>query len=262
MMAGSDRDRDESNEDYEAPDRGHQDETLDLDESTDRLALEDEDRLPWLDSDDDDYPAEADNRKVFGLVLLGLIALATIVGGIWWATHRNPDPELVADGSTIPAPSGAYREAPKDPGGKTFDGTGDTAFAVSEGQSRPARLGETPAPVVADPSPRPVIAPAPAQGAGSLPSLATGPSAGAPPSAGLGGPGVQVGAYSSRAAAEAAWSRLTQQHSALSGQRYRIVEGKADIGTVFRLQAIPGDAAAAQALCNRLKAGGLTCQVK
>ena len=58
------------------------------------------------------------------------------------------------------------------------------------------------------------------------------------------------------------WSRLTQQYSALSGQRYRIVEGKADIGTVFRLQAVPGDAAAAQALCGRLKSAGLACQVK
>jgi hypothetical protein len=55
---------------------------------------------------------------------------------------------------------------------------------------------------------------------------------------------------------------LVQAHSVLSGVRHRVVEGKADIGTVYRLQAVPGDAAAANALCGRLKAGGLACQVK
>ena len=89
-------------------------------------------------------------------MLLGLIALATIVGGIWWSTNRTPDTALVADGSTIQAPPGDYKEAPKDPGGKTFDGTGNTAFAVSEGQSRPAKLGET-SPPAAGPAPKPSI---------------------------------------------------------------------------------------------------------
>ncbi|MDR2858363.1 MAG: SPOR domain-containing protein, partial [Novosphingobium sp.] len=48
----------------------------------------------------------------------------------------------------------------------------------------------------------------------------------------------------------------------LAGLRHRVIEGRADIGTVYRLQAVPGDAAAAQALCARLKAAGLACQVK
>ena len=76
------------------------------------------------------------------------------------------------------------------------------------------------------------------------------------------GVGVQVGAYSSKAAAEAGWSKLAQQHSALSGVRYRIVEGKAYIGTVFRLQAVAADGAGARALCGRLKSAGVACQVK
>jgi hypothetical protein len=71
-----------------------------------------------------------------------------------------------------------------------------------------------------------------------------------------------VAAYSTRASAEAGWARLSTQYELLSGVSHRIVEGTADIGTVYRLQAVPGDAAAAQALCAKLKAEGLACQVK
>jgi hypothetical protein len=236
----------------------------------DQLEFDDDnERLPWLDSDDDDQDEGTDGGRVLGLVVLGLIALATIVGGIWWSTHRTPDATLVADGSTIAAPSQAYKEAPKDPGGKTFDGTGNTAFAVSEGQTRPAKLGEGSAPVAPPPggagakpgfdSVKPPVAFASATPSANA-SANAGATAGAPQT--VSGPAVQVGAYSTRTSAEAAWSRLSQQYSALSGQRHQTVEGKADIGTVFRLQALPGDAAAAQALCGKLKSTGLACQVK
>ena len=237
----------------------------------DQLAFDDDnDRLPWLDSDDDDQSEGSDGGRVLGLVILGLIALATIVGGIWWSTHRRPDPTLVADGSTIAAPSEAYKQAPKDPGGKTFDGTGNTAFAVSEGQTRPAKLGEGSAPVAPPPGGAAVkpgfdaIKPPVTFASASPAASASGhvaANAGAI-AATVSGPAVQVGAYSTHASAEAAWTRLSQQYSALSGQRHQTVEGKADIGTVFRLQALPGDAGAAQALCNKLKSAGLACQVK
>ena len=266
-MAGSDGIREEGEELFGSQTGDERGDALELDESSEQLALEDDERLPWLDADEDDDTGEADGGRILGLVVLGLIALATIIGGIWWSTHRNPDPTLVADGSTIPAPSEAYKEAPKDPGGKTFDGTGNTAFAVSEGQDRPAKLGETPTPSGAPARPGfdlgkgPSGPVAPPPGKAQVASVSPAPASNAAAAA-TGGPAVQVGAYASRASAEAAWGRLTQQYSVLSGQRYRIVEGKADIGTVFRLQAIPGDAAAAQSLCTRLKASGLACQVK
>lgn len=228
-------------------------ETWDQRAEADRLGLAGEETsLPWLESGDEEYDEYqgSDNGRILGFVILGLIALAAIVGGIWWATHRSTDPELVADGSTIPAPEQPYKEAPASPGGKTFDGTGDTSFAVSEGQVRPARLGEQ----AGSASPTVDIAPKPAAAASSpAPAPAPGETAG--------GVGVQVGAYSSRAAAEAGWAKLAG-NPALSGVRHRIVEGQADIGTVFRLQAVAPDAGAAQALCSRMKAAGLACQVK
>lgn len=219
---------------------------------TDQLAFEEEDSsLPWLESgDDDDYEdyAGTDTGRILGFVILGLVALAAIVGGIWWATHRTADPALVADGSTINPPATPIKEAPKDPGGKTFDGTGDSAFVVSEGQNRPARLGQE----------SPAAVPSPAVDIGKPAAGAAGASAAAPAA---GGVGVQVGAFKSREKAEEGWTRLSA-NPALSGVGHRIVEGQADIGTVFRLQAVAGDAASANALCSRLKASGIACQVK
>jgi hypothetical protein len=279
-MLGGDDDRfgNDGQAGGESHDIGHEPVASHYDEATynaeaeaeaDRLAFNEEERLPWLEADDEYTEYEgSDTGRILGFVILGLIALAAIVGGIWWATHRTPDPALVADGSTIEAPEQPYKEAPKDPGGKTFDGTGDTSFAVSEGQTRPARLGQagasggtSGATAAATPAATGGVGAAkPGVDAGSAKPAAAPSAAGG--SAPAGGVGVQVGAFSSQASAEAAWSRLVQAHSVLSGVRHRVVEGKADIGTVYRLQAVPGDAAAANALCGRLKAGGLACQVK
>ena len=77
-----------------------------------------------------------------------------------------------------------------------------------------------------------------------------------------GGIGVQVGAFSTQPAAEAAWAHLAQAYDALSGAPHRIVTSKADIGTVYGLQAVADSDAAANALCDRLKTAGLNCQVK
>lgn len=211
---------------------------------TGTLDLQDiDERLPWLESDDDLDQAANEGGRVLGFVVGGLVALAAIVGGIWWISHRGDEPVAVADGGVIEAPKAAYKEAPKSPGGKTFDGTGDSSFAVSEGQTRAARLGETPA-TKASASP----AAKPTPGATSAPAA--------------GGVGVQVGAYSNKASAEAGWTRLQQGNDALAGVSHRVVEGKADIGTVYRLQAVAGDLAAANALCGKLKAAGVACQVK
>ena len=52
------------------------------------------------------------------------------------------DAARVADGSVIEAPAEPYKTAPENPGGKTYDGTGDSSFAVSQGESRPAQLAQ------------------------------------------------------------------------------------------------------------------------
>jgi cell division septation protein DedD len=84
----------------------------------------------------------------------------------------------------------------------------------------------------------------------------------AAPAAPAGGVGVQVGAYASREQAEAGWVTLKSQYEPLGGVSHRIVQGQADIGTVYRLQAVPGDGTAARSLCSGMKAAGMSCQVK
>lgn len=220
---------------------------------TDRLALGDEERLPWLESADDadlDDPA-SDNGRMIGFAAFAVLLLAALVGGLYWLSHRSAGP-AAADGSVIAASTEPYKVAPKEPGGKTFDGTGDASFKVSEGEKPVANLAGSGAG-----APKPGAS-SPAAGA----ATGAGAGAAAAPANAASGVGVQIGAFSSSAGAEAAWSKLAAAHPPLAGLAHRVVEGKADMATVFRLQAVAGDVAGANALCAKLQAGGLKCQVK
>lgn len=228
-----------------------------------RLGLGDGDeRLPWLESADDIDPDEGfDSGRIIGFVMLGLIALGMIVAAVWIASHRGSNQ---ADGSLIRAEQGPYKAAPDNPGGKKFAGTGDTSYAVAQGETRSGTIageGAPPAPgFSATATPAPTATPKPAASASATPKASASAMASAAPAAS--GVGVQVAAYTSAADAEAGWSALAARHDALSGFKHRVVEGQAEFGRVFRLQAVAGDVAAANALCARLKASGQGCQVK
>lgn len=221
------------------------------------LAFETPDeRLPWLESDaEGDEPQAYDTGRLVGLGLIMLVALVVLVGGVWFFANRGATSGPAPDGSLIAAPETPYKERPASPGGKTFAGTGDTSYAVGAGKEVEGKLAAAAPvpPVTASATPKPDASPT--TGGASTPA----PSA----DAGLpAGTAVQVGAYSTRADAEAGWRRLIGQTDALSGVSHRIVAGRADIGTVYRLQAVGGDKAGAQALCARLKSAGIACQVK
>ncbi|MET1755238.1 SPOR domain-containing protein [Novosphingobium sp. RD2P27] len=222
--------------------------------AADELDLGDDDiRLPWLEGDDNDEDEQPGHNtaQLLVFVLMGLVALALIVGAIWWAQRDGADQTLVADGATIESPDAPYKTRPDDPGGEFVAGSGDTSFAVAEGQTRQVRIDSS-APV---PTSTPTAEVSPAAASST-------PAAEAQGSGDTSGVGVQVAAYSTRELAEQGWSRLSQQYDMLSGARYRIVEGRADIGTVYRLQVMAGDVAAANQLCTNLKNAGLSCQVK
>lgn len=224
----------------------------------DELDLGDDDvRLPWLEGDDDEDLVQGGvgSGQLIGFVVLGIALLALIIGGIWWFQREQPDEALVADGETIAAPAEPYKTKPKNPGGEVVAGTGDTSFAVAEGQTRQVRIGNGD---VAGPA----QTTAPAVAASATPAASASSSAASASTTDMSGVGVQIGAYSNRESADKGWTTLTQQHEVLSGMRYRIVEGRADIGTVYRLQAVPSDLAAANRLCATLKGAGLNCQVK
>lgn len=200
-------------------------------------------QLPWLESDEDYEQGGVDTARIATIAIIGLLAIALVVGGLWWFTRERSDSGLLADGSTIEAPEAPYKSKPENAGGKTFAGTGDSSFAVAEGQTREGQLATAPVPVPVKPAETETKA----------------AENDAPPAGTI---GVQVGAYSSRSTAEAGWSRLVGQYADLQGMRHRIVEGQADIGTVYRLQALAPDVSSANSLCSRIKSAGGACQVK
>jgi len=211
------------------------------------LDLASTDSLPWLESDEDDADAGGLDAGQIMLFAAGLVALlGVVVGGVWYVSNRAAGGEVVADGSVIAAPEGPIKQRPDDPGGKEFAGTGNVAPVVGEGGSRPA--------VVAD-------GPAPAASAAPKPTVSTVPVA-VPAAGDVPGIGVQLAAYGTRARAEQGWSDVIRRTDALTGVKYRVVEGKVDIGTVYRLQAVAGSRAEADRLCAALKADGVDCQVK
>ncbi|MXO88915.1 SPOR domain-containing protein [Altererythrobacter aestuarii] len=245
MWPGDDQDEGEAT-DSGANDQGN-DDVLQAEEQL--VLADDGERLPWLESDEE-YEEEGFNTRLILFALLGLLAVAAIVFTAWFFLRDQSDNEMSADGSTISAPDEPYKERPEDPGGSEVAGTGDVSYGVGEGQVTEGRLADT--------------APAPSidiDQAGNNAS-ADDASDSEPAAATTTGVGVQVGAFSSRAAAQNGWAQLRTRFSVLQGVDYRIVEGAADSGTIYRLQAVASNAAAADTLCRAIRSSGGDCQVK
>jgi hypothetical protein len=202
------------------------------------------DRLPWLESDDEDEAeGGVDTGRLIAFAIVGLMAVLAVLGLMWWLTRERPSETQIAEGGTISAPAGPYKVKPADPGGRKVAGTGDTSFAVAEGREVEGHIADSATP-----------APTPAASVKPTPSATKAPASGVI--------GVQVGAYSTKAQAEAGWTQLIGRLDPLHGRNHRVVEGVADSGTIFRLQAVTGSIAEADSLCRSLKAAGGDCQVK
>ncbi|WP_430413959.1 SPOR domain-containing protein [Parasphingorhabdus sp.] len=207
------------------------------DVSRDGLELDDEDRLPWLESAEDyDEEGEYSPVRVALFVLAGLVLLAAIVGGVYWFQNRDGG-GLQGDGELIAAQEGDYKVRPDDPQTKQFEGEGDASFAASQGKETTAKLG-TAAPVEA-----------PIRSADNAPA-AGGDSA-----------MVQLGAYSTASLADGSWASYARRFEAIGTLPKKIVPGTVDGGTIYRLNAVAPSYQAAQQLCNNLKAAGESCLV-
>lgn len=211
-----------------------------------QLALSGEDDdLPWLEADDYEEESGFDFRLI-GVALVGLLVVAALLGAGYWFTRDRPDAEMVPDGSTVAAPEGPYKERPEDGGSSQVAGTGDLAFQTAEGESTRGRIDAD------DGGDR-----------GAAPSIDVAQADGeSTPPAASGGAYVQIGAFGSKADAEAAWSSATQRFSALSGLRHRVIEAEVNGAPVFRLQAVASDEGAANSVCRSIRNSGGDCYVR
>lgn len=232
-------------------------------------SVADEDRLPWLESADDDFRDGGSSGRVALLVVFAIL----LIGGVLWAVMAMRGSGSVAGtGELIAAPEGDYKVKPDEAGGMKVDGEGDTVFAASEGARTEGRINTRAVPEA--PVAGKAAAPAATGGAGAGRVVAQVPQAGgrlaaqAPnvplPQAGTGGGGsalVQLGSFPTEAAANSAWSAASGRFGYLAPLGKSIE--KADVGgrTVYRLRVNAGSNGNAQALCGKLKVAGEACFV-
>lgn len=224
---------------------------------TDReLSLQDEDRLPWLESvDHDDEDEGVSNTKMLGFVLAALLALGLVVGGTWWLRAQGDGPK--GDGTLIAAQEGDYKVKPNDPGGMKVEGQGDSAFAASEGAEANGKVDmaakpEAPVAVVKEPA---AAAAKPVAVGKATVSAAVAPVASklaAAPLPTAGGGIVQLGAFGSQATADQAWGAMVAKTPALGRLSKSVEQANVNGKSVYRLRANAGTAAAAAALCRSL----------
>ena len=238
----------------------------------DEIHLRDEDRLPWLETVESDEPRGPDAGRVVLFVLLGLAVLAAIV----FAAYRLGRPSQVtpASGGLIAAQDGDYKIKPDDPGGLKVGGEGDSAIATSTGTGAgtgaidPRQVPEKPVAghhraAAATPAHGASVATAAVPASGgrlTAPAPVTAPRR-VIPGAASGGSLVQLGAFPSQAAADAAWSAMARRFGYVATLGKAVEQ--ADVGGrhVFRLRVNAGSANAAADICGRLKVAGEGCFV-
>ncbi|MEO9601384.1 SPOR domain-containing protein [Parasphingorhabdus sp.] len=202
------------------------------------LDLDDDDRLPWLESAEDyDDDGEYSPIRVALFVAFALLLLAAIVGGIYWWQKGNGG-GLDGEGELITVQEGDYKVRPDDPQAKTFEGEGDASFAASEGQETPAQMGN------------PVEAEVPIRKADAEPAADDAETA-----------LIQLGAFSSASLADNSWSGYARRFESIGALPKKILQGTVDGGTIYRLNAVAPSRDAAREICNNLKAAGESCLV-
>lgn len=228
--------------------------------------LGDEDRLPWLETVDEDYEEGPSVLRIAALVILGLALIAAIVYAVYWVQNR---PQAAAgNGEVIQAPEGDYKVKPETPGGMQLDGDASQSLATSEGVDTGGKLdldAVPEAPVTATPTiktktvARPGKTIAVPKSGGTLKAAAP---VSAPKASGGSSGGsalVQLGSFPTEAQAKTGWSRLSKRFSYLAPLGQSIEKAEVKGNTVYRLRVNAGSAGQAETLCGKLKVAGEAC---
>jgi hypothetical protein len=223
--------------------------------------LAEEDRLPWLEAvEEDDDRNGPSIAKLIGAIIIGLAAIAVIVGGLFWLGNRNR-----SDGNNeiIAAPEGDYKVRPDQPGGMNATGDGETAAAASAGAEPKGRINTNAvaeAPVARPPQAAPQTPTARPQAPAARPQAppARPPAPPVRPAPAAGGVTIQLGAFSTQAGATSAWRALSGRFRYLAPLGHSVVPVQSGGRTLYRLRANGPDAAG---ICRRLQVAGEDCAV-
>ena len=201
-----------------------------------------DDRLPWLEAVEEDEDRDGPSvAKLIGAIVIGLVAIAIIVGGLFWLGNRNRGD---GNGEIIAAPKGDYKIRPDQPGGMNVAGEGEIASGVSAGAEPKGQIDTNAvaeAPVARPPQAAPQTPPAQPQPAPAAP-----------------GATIQLGAFSSQAGATNAWRALSARFRYLAPLGHSVVPVQSGSRTLYRLRASGPDAAG---VCRRLQVAGEDCAV-
>lgn len=259
-------------------------------------STEADERLPWLEPVEEDLRGSALPRKKLWIgLVVSLAVIMAVVAVVGWLRQSEGELPVGSEAGLITAPEGDYKMPPAEPGGMQMEGEGDTIYAAGEGQEpggtidlsalpeqpvdraqMPVEAGDAVAAVPLPPSATPKViapaakAPAPArtevaiQKAPPAPvkpspkpaAAAPKPVAAAPAAAG--GGTLQLGAFSSKAGAEAAWKALSGRFSFLGGLSKSVEATTSGGKTLYRLRASGPNA---NELCARLRVAGESCTV-
>jgi hypothetical protein len=238
---------------------------------SDGPGFRDEDRLPWLETIEPDEPDSPHAGRVILLVLVGLAVLGAIIFGLY---RFQAGGGQGGDGQLIAAPQGDYKVRPDEPGGLKVEGEGDSAIAASAGTNTNGAIDLRAVPETPISGRHAASPPAPVD-SGSTKASVTVPDAAAPlvarqpmiaptapvPGAGSGGALVQLGAFPTSAAANAAWSAIARRFGYVATLGKSVEEATVNGRTVYRLRVNAGSANAAADICGRLKVAGESCFV-
>lgn len=227
----------------------------------------DDDRLPWLETVEDDYrEGPSIGRILLLIVLLLLVAGAGAFGYYWWQTQRG----LAGNGELINAQEGDYKVKPDEPGGMKAEGEGDAVFATSQGELGNASINANALPEAPVEGRR--VSNTGTPGAGEKTATVAVPSAASQPkprpaapapavqSAGSGAL-IQLGAFPDEGGANAAWGRLSKRFAYLAPLGKSVEKGESGGKAVWRLRVNAGSNGQARELCAKLKLAGESCYV-
>ena len=230
-----------------------------------------DDRLPWLETVDEDYDEGRKRGRVFLYVFVALLLAGLVILGYYYVRQQQAQ---TGSGALIKAPEGDYKVKPDEPGGMEVEGQGDAVFATSQGAASNASInvGALPeAPVEGKAAPRGAASAAPGTKRATIAVPGTAiragantparPAASGPALGGGSGSLVQLGAFPNEAGANVTWARLSKRFAYLAPLGKSVERAQVGDKSVFRLRVNAGSNGQAREICGKLKVAGENCFV-